>query len=217
MLVSFSVSFRQPYQVALPSSGSQWLWLCSCLRSSVLHRRPFLFDYVTPHGVRMMLPKDGMKQERAILWGPLGEVCTGCLYAADFERRDRCPVHGLRRVILTVECEPELGKVDAPDAYPSFLDYVGFAWRKAGNPLFHHGSIGVEIHVYWGQPRHLDFITGDGDVDALDKAVLDALGGSEKALCELLDDDNRVTRFVTAKYYDKKNPRVEIGIWRRDG
>ncbi len=129
-------------------------------------------------------------------------------------------------VKLVVECAPGLGKVNGryadkgskrlSDAWLTFFDYVWLAWRKAGSPTFHEGALVVEVHVYWGRQRHLDFVTGDGDVDALDKAVLDAMGGSEKASCELLDDDHRVTRFIAEKHYDKDRPRVEIGIWRRN-
>lgn len=162
-----------------------------------------------------------MEQERAVLWDAFGSPCNGCM------SDEACEVHGLRRVRFTVDCEPGLGKVNSryadrrskrlSDDWMTFFDEVWLAWRKAGSPICHEGSLGVEVHVYWGRQRHLDFITGDGDVDALDKAVLDAMGGSEKASCELLDDDDRVTRFIAEKYYDKKNPRVEIGIWRRDG
>lgn len=160
------------------------------------------------------------------LWDFFGEPCAGCL-------KKTCPLHGADRVILVVECDPSWGRNNTryadrhskrlSDAFVSFIEYVWVAWREVGSPVFHEGSIGVEFCAYWDRQRHLDFPTGIGDVDAIDKAVLDGLGGGKPLKrngrlinkAKLLDDDDRVEHLVCRKDYDKGHPRVEIGVWRR--
>lgn len=126
---------------------------------------------------------------------------------------------------LCVECHPGRGKNNSryerrsskqlSKAYKRYQEAVNIAWLLAGQPRFHQGPVGVEIVAYWDRIRTFDdgYQTAMADVDAIDKATLDALDPSHGG-CECFDSDMRVRPLVLDKDVDKENPRVEIYIWR---
>lgn len=64
--------------------------------------------------------------------------------------------------------------------------------------------------VYWPRRRHLPGVESlaYGDVDACDKAILDAVEAAE-----IVDDDTRVDLMAVSKHVDPDNPRIEVRIY----
>jgi len=61
------------------------------------------------------------------------------------------------------------------------------------------GNICMEIHFYfWDKRKH--------DIDNYNKIVLDSLSGV------IYEDDEQIQELHIYKYYDKKNPRIELNI-----
>lgn len=92
---------------------------------------------------------------------------------------------------------------------------------------FREGPLEVSVVAYWprrhkiGPAKGLPF----GDVDAVSKACLDALGKPEPAKgrkpekpgAYVITDDSQVMYAPPTKAYDKKNPRIEIEVRRHNG
>lgn len=126
---------------------------------------------------------------------------------------------------LYVQCSPGLGKNNSRYAdkgskrlsgeYKTYRQHVWLAWLEAGKPAFHRGAVGMEIVAYWPtESQQLDIETAFADVDAIDKATLDALQPSKQIPgMRCLDTDMRVEPLLLRKKIDKKNPHVEILLW----
>jgi len=62
-----------------------------------------------------------------------------------------------------------------------------------------YGKISLGIKLYFGDKRKRD-------IDNYNKLILDAMSGI------VYFDDNQINKLVLEKFYDKKNPRIEIEI-----
>lgn len=86
---------------------------------------------------------------------------------------------------------------------------------------FPSGPIHVDVAAYW--PRKHDIGPAEGlplgDVDAVVKACLDALGKGQADTpgANIIGDDAQAMSAPLTKRYDKKNPRIEITIYELPG
>lgn len=71
------------------------------------------------------------------------------------------------------------------------------------------GDVDVSIRAFWPSKNKIGPGAGTarGDVDAIIKAVLDAL-----AHAQIIEDDSQVVMVVATKAVDKARPRVEISV-----
>lgn len=77
-------------------------------------------------------------------------------------------------------------------------------------PVFPKGTnVGLALKFYRGDKRKVD-------LDNLEKAVMDALGGYRKQPGYLWQDDSQIKVKQSTLLYDKENPRVEIEAWKLD-
>lgn len=81
----------------------------------------------------------------------------------------------------------------------------------AAGRSFGPGPVSVAIVAYWPRKHRQGPAVGLvlGDVDAVAKAVLDALESAG-----VLADDAQATRLGCAKAYDKRRPRIEVKVVR---
>jgi Holliday junction resolvase RusA-like endonuclease len=76
---------------------------------------------------------------------------------------------------------------------------------------FPDGPLVVSVAAYWPTRHNVGPAAGlpRGDVDAVGKACLDALGHAG-----IIGDDSQVMSAPLCKAYDRQAPRIEIGVWR---
>lgn len=86
-----------------------------------------------------------------------------------------------------------------PKAKSLKMSYINQARKQYRNKQIHSGSVSLKIELHMGDLRKRDW-------DNYHKLSMDALNGI------MWVDDSQITKVTVEKFYDKKNPRMEIEI-----